>query len=95
MRPAALRSASHWSGRNRHAAGPAATCSQAAGPAVRRRHDLQPGPGHAWHPAGHQRGRRLTARRADHPARSDHQRSLFAERAGSHARHHRPAGRVL
>jgi len=40
-------------------------------------------------------GRRLTVKKTDHPARSDYQRSLFAERAGSHARHHRPAARFL
>jgi hypothetical protein len=48
-----------------------------------------------WLSAGPQRGRRLTAKRADHPARSDYQRSLFAERAGCHARHHQPAARFL
>src|SRR5689334_19233776 len=31
------------------------------------------------------RGPRLTVKRADHAARSDYQRSLCAERAGSHA----------
>src|SRR5690349_16338530 len=41
------------------------------------------------------RGPRLTVKKADDPARSDYQMSLFAERAGSHARHHRPAARFL